>query len=78
VTLAAPPASFTATPDDTLNVSLAIDTTVSKVYWDINGSAIDASWDKPTLQYVLDGDMAFPANNNVIDLPGSTQVRSGL
>jgi len=71
-----PVAFFTANPADTLNVSLAVNTTVSKVYWQVNGSAIDIMWDKPTLQYVLDGNRSFPKQSNIIELSSKSEVRA--
>lgn len=39
------------------------------VQWNLNKSAIRASWDKPTLQYVREGNTSYPTNFNLISLP---------
>ncbi|KAK3683387.1 Cupredoxin [Podospora appendiculata] len=69
----APFASFSATPANTLNVSLAVNTTLSKVFWEVNSSTIDVRWDKPTLQNVLEGDYSLPRNGNVVEIPNRSQ-----
>ncbi|KAH7348341.1 multicopper oxidase [Rhexocercosporidium sp. MPI-PUGE-AT-0058] len=40
-------------------------------FWTINGNAINVNWDKPTLQYVGDGDNSFLANKElgIIEIP---------
>jgi len=58
-----------------LDVTLAVNSSISRVYWQVNGSAIDLQWERPTLQYVLDGDYnTLPNNLNVINLPNNNQV----
>jgi len=37
--------------------------------WNINSSVIQAPWDKPTIQYVLDSNTNYPPNMNLIALP---------
>jgi FtsP/CotA-like multicopper oxidase with cupredoxin domain len=78
VTRSAPVALFSASPTDTLNVSLEVNSTISRVYWEVNDSSIDVSWEKPTLQYVLESDSVFPSNSNVIELPSDSQVHRPL
>ncbi|KAF2642709.1 hypothetical protein P280DRAFT_396548 [Massarina eburnea CBS 473.64] len=39
------------------------------VIWGVNLSAIDVNWDKPTTQYVKDGNTSYPTNLNLIELP---------
>ncbi|KAF2001988.1 multicopper oxidase [Amniculicola lignicola CBS 123094] len=39
------------------------------VYWGINMSAINVDWDKPTLQYVKDGNTSYPVVFNLIEIP---------
>jgi FtsP/CotA-like multicopper oxidase with cupredoxin domain len=39
------------------------------VFWGINMSAMDVSWDKPTLQYVLDHNTSYPSVENLIEIP---------
>jgi len=76
----APDALFSGSHmDGELNVSLTINSTVAKVYWRVNDSAIDVAWSEPTLQYVLENNYSsFPSNSNVIQLPGNNQVRFAL
>ncbi|KAF2089562.1 multicopper oxidase [Saccharata proteae CBS 121410] len=39
------------------------------VYWGVNMTAIDIDWEKPTLQYVIDGNTSYPQTYNLIELP---------
>lgn len=39
------------------------------VFWGINMTAIDIDWEKPTLQYVKDGNTSYPLVYNLIELP---------
>lgn len=50
------------------NVSAAQD---NLVQWSINSSAILIDWEKPTLQYVIDGNTSYPASDNVITITGA-------
>ncbi|KAM7191610.1 laccase [Naviculisporaceae sp. PSN 640] len=72
VPMSAPKTEFNPRPEDTLSVSLEVNTNISKVFWEVNGVPIDVSWEKPTLQYVLDSDLSFPLEANVIQLPDET------
>ena len=36
--------------------------------WTVNGSTSDVQWEKPTLQYVQEGNTSYPAGANVISL----------
>ncbi|KAM7197556.1 laccase [Rhypophila sp. PSN 637] len=72
VPMSAPQTEFNPRPEDTLSVSLDVNTNISKVLWEVNGVPIDVSWEKPTLQYVLDNDLSFPLEANVIQLPDET------
>ena len=42
------------------------------VQWLVNANnvsnAIQIDWEKPTLQYVIDGNTSYPANDNVITI----------
>lgn len=69
-----PSVSFNFNPLNPLNVSLAVNTTVSRVYWEVNGRAINVDWGKPTLQYVINGSDPFPSDSNIISIPNKTQV----
>lgn len=65
VTRTASPGSFNPNPANTLPVHL--DTTGTPLFvWKVNGSAIDVDWNKPTLQYVMDGNTSYPSNANII------------
>ena len=44
--------------------------------WSINSSAILIDWEKPTLQYVIDGNTSYPASDNVITITGANSVSS--
>lgn len=37
--------------------------------WGINMSALDVSWDKPTMSYVIEGNNTFPRTENLIAVP---------
>ncbi|KAK0615565.1 Cupredoxin [Bombardia bombarda] len=65
----APATTFTGTPKDTLSVSLEVRDDISKVFWEVNGKPVDVLWEKPTLQYVVEGNLTFPDNANIIELP---------
>ncbi|OCK85973.1 multicopper oxidase [Lepidopterella palustris CBS 459.81] len=39
------------------------------VRWLINGSAMEVNWEKPILQYALDGDTNYPPNSNIFEMP---------
>ena len=71
VTRTAPSASFTPTVDD---LEVNFDVTTSKVAWTVNSSSIQVAWDKPTLEYVLEGNTSYPTNLNLIQLPSSNVV----
>ncbi|KAK4210541.1 laccase-2 [Rhypophila decipiens] len=63
--------SFTG-GENTLDVSLAVNSTVSKVFWAVNNQSINVEWDSPTLGKVLDGE-TLPAEENAIEIPGRSQ-----
>lgn len=73
VTRTAPIASFTPTADN-LPVTFVVNTTASQVNWEVNGSAIDVQWDKPILEYVLQGNTSYPRAENLIQVPNSNVV----
>ncbi|KAF6835420.1 multicopper oxidase [Colletotrichum plurivorum] len=39
--------------------------------WKVNGHDMDVQWDKPTLEYVREGNYSWPTNANVIDISAS-------
>jgi len=39
--------------------------------WTVNGNTMDAQWDKPTLQYVLESNTSYPDAANVIPINGA-------
>ncbi|KAK1775024.1 laccase [Copromyces sp. CBS 386.78] len=68
----APKADFTNTKVDTLSVTLdvkEVNRGISKVLWAVDGSAINVQWEKPTLEYVVEGNFTFPRQANIIKLP---------
>ncbi|KAI5923151.1 laccase [Camillea tinctor] len=54
--------------DNILDITLATPTigNVSVFRWQVNSQDIDIMWDKPTLQYVQEGNTSYPAAANVI------------
>ncbi|KAJ9648054.1 laccase, multicopper oxidase, benzenediol:oxygen oxidorectuctase [Coniosporium tulheliwenetii] len=50
---------------------LRSEATGNLVTWPINGSAMRVDWDKPTLQYVMDGNTDYPRAHNVIEMPNN-------
>lgn len=74
VTRTAPLALFTPQPSNTLPVSLEVDPKISRVFWQVNASAIDISWDNPTLESLLDGNHTFPGSDNIVNIPGTSEV----
>ncbi|GJC98174.1 multicopper oxidase [Colletotrichum higginsianum] len=42
----------------------------NKVFrWAVNGSDMDVQWDKPTLEYVAEGNTSWPRRANIIEIP---------
>ncbi|KAL0942282.1 multicopper oxidase [Colletotrichum truncatum] len=39
--------------------------------WKVNGSSIDVHWDKPTLEFIAEGNYSWPHYTNVIDIPSA-------
>ena len=74
VPVSAPITEFDPRPEDTLSISLDVNTNISKVFWEVNGRPIDVLWEKPTLEYVLKNELSFPLEDNVIQLPDETAV----
>ncbi|KAL1902233.1 hypothetical protein Sste5346_001209 [Sporothrix stenoceras] len=72
VSRTAPGAStFSPNAADTLNTNIILSQNgVARVFWPVNNSPMNVSWNKPTLQYVLNGTTAsMPAPENVISVP---------
>ncbi|KAF1808399.1 laccase [Eremomyces bilateralis CBS 781.70] len=45
----------------------------SIVVWAVNMTAIDIQWEKPTLQYLIDGNTNYPQVSNLIEIPAGQQ-----
>lgn len=73
VSRTAPLTSFSALQDD-LFVNFITDTSVSKVFWQINGSSIQVDWGNPTLLQVKNNS-PFLSNENILVVPQSNIVR---
>ncbi|KAI0204472.1 multicopper oxidase-domain-containing protein [Astrocystis sublimbata] len=54
---------FAASLQNTLDVTLE---TSPLVIWKVNNSAININWDRPILDYVLQGNTAYPTSENVV------------
>ncbi|KAK1996878.1 multicopper oxidase [Colletotrichum falcatum] len=37
--------------------------------WTVNAQSIDIQWDKPTLEYIAEGNSSWPARANIIEIP---------
>ncbi|KAK5654321.1 hypothetical protein OQA88_7499 [Cercophora sp. LCS_1] len=59
--------------DIELAVTLQVDAEQSKVFWKVNGSAIDVSWEEPTLEFVKTGNTSYPVRENVITIPEKSE-----
>lgn len=46
----------------------------SLVEWKLNFTSMRVSWEKPTLQYVIDGNTSYPQEINLIEIPSANQV----
>ncbi|KAK4449560.1 laccase-2 [Podospora aff. communis PSN243] len=73
VTRTVPRNQFTGGANETLVVTLSVDAAASKVFWKVNDSAIDVDWEKPTLEFVEQGNTSYPAPANVITIPDSSE-----
>jgi len=73
ITRSAPAPSFTATPDNDIDVNIAVQTWEGqqRVYWKVKGSNMNITWDEPTLEYLAKGDMNFPQRYNVFEVPSA-------
>jgi FtsP/CotA-like multicopper oxidase with cupredoxin domain len=56
-----------------LNIDISVAQTTTNgqniVVWSVNLTAIDVTWDKPTLQYVKDKNTSYPSTFNLIEFP---------
>lgn len=46
------------------------------VVWSVNLTGIDVAWDKPTMEYVKEGNTSYPSVYNLIEIPNEGTVRS--
>lgn len=76
VTRTVPRTQFTSAPPGPLSVTMNVDNNVNKVFWKVNGSAINVIWEKPILEYIAQGSTAWPPSENVIRIPEAADVCS--
>lgn len=61
-----------------LNVDIGVEQVTTNnqsiVVWGINMTAIDIDWEKPTLQYVKDGNTNYPSVYNLVEIPKGQTV----
>jgi hypothetical protein len=70
---AVPSDAFTFSKSDTLLVGGP--SKVAGVFqWNINGTAINVDWEKPTLEYIAEGNTSYPASLAVLRLPTANVV----
>lgn len=62
-------ASQVGSLDVDLNVEQVTTNNQSIVVWGVNLTAIDVTWDKPTLEYVKTGNTSYPSVFNLINIP---------
>ncbi|KAH8900905.1 hypothetical protein GQ53DRAFT_132912 [Thozetella sp. PMI_491] len=75
VTRTAPVASFTPSAADTLNTNIQINSSIARVFWPVNGSPMNVSWNNPTLAYVKSGTTAsMPRAENVVSVPNGNTL----
>jgi FtsP/CotA-like multicopper oxidase with cupredoxin domain len=74
VTTQPPATSFSLTPSNNLSVALSVDNTANHVFWTVNSSAIDLSWEYPTLSNVRTGNTSYMRDRNVIQITSKVQV----
>jgi len=70
----APREKFTGIGEQSLAVTLAVDAAASKVFWKVNNTAIDVVWEKPTLEFIREGNTSYPAASNVLTIPDESEV----
>jgi FtsP/CotA-like multicopper oxidase with cupredoxin domain len=52
-----------------INVEQVTTNNQSIVVWGVNLTAMDVAWEKPTLEYVIEGNTSYPATYNLVELP---------
>lgn len=69
---------FSPDTNDTLTTNIAYEYNgIARVFWPVNGSPINVSWNDPTLEYVRDGTTEqLPVGENVISVPEADVVGS--
>ncbi|KAH9885346.1 probing oxygen channels in Melanocarpus Albomyces laccase [Xylariomycetidae sp. FL2044] len=67
----APLDSFNPSTDHTLDVTLETPPTSTLVTWKVNNSSINVDWDRPVLEYVLEGNTSYPRSENIVVVNGS-------
>ncbi|KAG9787986.1 Laccase [Exophiala dermatitidis] len=68
------PDNYTIPQESHLDVGFAIIQNQAQqtlFQWNLNFTAIQVPWNKPTLQYVLDSNTTYPPNMNLISLPNA-------
>lgn len=51
-----------------------LDTSGSPLFvWQVNGSSMSVDWNKPVLQYVIEGNTSYPASENIVSVPSNNQ-----
>ncbi|RYP33276.1 hypothetical protein DL767_004829 [Monosporascus sp. MG133] len=68
VTRQAPLDSFVPDQDNTLDVTLEVAPVVT---WKVDGSSINVDWNKPVIQYVMEGNTSYQASDNLIHVDGA-------
>jgi len=63
--------AFSKTQDNSLDVTVDTSRTTNqqRVYWKVNGQAMDVDWDEPTLSYLAKNNTDYPAQFNVFEVP---------
>ncbi|KAM7219662.1 laccase [Rhypophila decipiens] len=66
------PNTFNPTPGNTLPV--VFDPAGGPIFiWKVNGSAINVNWNKPVLEYVIQGNTSYPPADNLIHINQTNQ-----
>lgn len=74
VTRTVPTSSFSPDADNSLDVHLGSSPDQAFV-WQINSHAINVNWEQPIAQNVMDNNMTFPDEQNIIRLDSVNEVR---
>jgi len=73
VTRTAPLTQFTPA-SNSLPVNFEVNAATSRVLWTVNSSSFMVRWEKPILQFVLEGNTSYPRNENLYSVPTSNVV----